>query len=103
MSTKHIDGCCFSKTAVAVDTIINQLRFNVDGADESKKLYCIYVAIGQKRSTVAQIKKRLIDTGTTTGFDNGACGLSLMTHFGSFFKIIPLALHWRFRSAPHCP
>jgi len=51
------------KTAVAVDTIINQLRFNVDGADESKKLYCIYVAIGQKRSTVAQIKKRLIDTG----------------------------------------
>merc|ERR1712018_354847 len=51
------------KTAVAVDTIINQLRFSVDGADESKKLYCIYVAIGQKRSTVAQIKKRLIDTG----------------------------------------
>merc|ERR1712121_213595 len=51
------------KTAVAVDTIINQLRFNFDGADESKKLYCIYVAIGQKRSTVAQIKKRLIDTG----------------------------------------
>jgi len=49
------------KTAVAVDTIINQLRFN-NSTDESKKLYCIYVAIGQKRSTVAQIKKRLEDT-----------------------------------------
>merc|ERR1711890_94761 len=48
------------KTAVAVDTIINQLRFN-NSTDESKKLYCIYVAIGQKRSTVAQIKKRLED------------------------------------------
>ena len=46
------------KTAVAIDTIINQKRFN-DGEDEKKKLYCIYVAIGQKRSTVAQIVKRL--------------------------------------------
>jgi len=46
------------KTAVAIDTIINQKRFN-DGQDESKKLYCIYVAIGQKRSTVAQLVKRL--------------------------------------------
>merc|ERR1712170_252318 len=48
------------KTAVAIDTIINQKRFN-DGTDEKKKLYCIYVAIGQKRSTVAQIVKRLTD------------------------------------------
>merc|ERR1711939_282206 len=48
------------KTAVAIDTIINQKRFN-DGDDEKKKLYCIYVAIGQKRSTVAQIVKRLTD------------------------------------------
>jgi F-type H+-transporting ATPase subunit alpha len=46
------------KTAIAIDTIINQKRFN-DGADEKKKLYCIYVAIGQKRSTVAQLVKRL--------------------------------------------
>lgn len=46
------------KTAVAIDTIINQKRFN-DGQDEKKKLYCIYVAIGQKRSTVAQLVKRL--------------------------------------------
>ena len=50
------------KTAVAIDTIINQKRFN-DGADEKKKLMCIYVAIGQKRSTVAQIVKRLTDAG----------------------------------------
>lgn len=49
------------KTAIAIDTIINQKRFN-DSTDEKKKLYCIYVAIGQKRSTVAQIVKRLSDT-----------------------------------------
>ena len=48
------------KTAVAIDAIINQKRFN-DAGDEKKKLYCIYVAIGQKRSTVAQIVKRLTD------------------------------------------
>jgi len=48
------------KTAIAIDTIINQKRFN-DAADEKKKLYCIYVAIGQKRSTVAQLVKRLTD------------------------------------------
>jgi len=46
------------KTAVAIDTIINQRRFN-EGDDEKKKLYCVYVAIGQKRSTVAQLVKRL--------------------------------------------
>merc|ERR1711942_359776 len=45
-------------SAVAIDAIINQKRFN-DAGDEKKKLYCIYVAIGQKRSTVAQIVKRL--------------------------------------------
>jgi len=48
------------KTAVAIDAIINQKRFN-NAADESKKLYCVYVAIGQKRSTVAQLVKRLED------------------------------------------
>lgn len=48
------------KTAIAIDTIINQKRFN-DGQDEKKKLYCIYVAVGQKRSTVAQLVKRLTD------------------------------------------
>merc|ERR1719235_493783 len=48
------------KTAVAIDTIINQKRFN-DAGDEKKQLYCIYVAVGQKRSTVAQIVKRLTD------------------------------------------
>jgi len=48
------------KTAVAIDTIINQKRFN-ESDDAKKKLFCIYVAVGQKRSTVAQIVKRLTD------------------------------------------
>ena len=50
------------KTAIAVDTILNQKAVNA-GVNESKKLYCIYVAIGQKRSTVAQIAKTLADNG----------------------------------------
>tara|TARA_Y100000591_G_scaffold332206_1_gene368674 strand:- start:568 stop:2100 length:1533 start_codon:yes stop_codon:yes gene_type:complete len=50
------------KTAIAIDTIINQ-KDNNKSKDEKKKLYCIYVAIGQKRSTVAQIVKTLQDTG----------------------------------------
>ena len=48
------------KTAVIIDTIINQRTVNETG-DESEKLYCIYVAIGQKRSTVAQLVKTLED------------------------------------------
>jgi F-type H+-transporting ATPase subunit alpha len=50
------------KTAVALDTILNQKAINA-GTDESKKLYCVYVAIGQKRSTVAQFVKTLADYG----------------------------------------
>jgi len=50
------------KTAVAIDTIINQKEIN-QGSDEKKKLYCIYVAIGQKQSTVAQIVKSLEEAG----------------------------------------
>ena len=50
------------KTAVAIDTIINQKDVNA-GDDESRKLYCIYVAVGQKRSTVAQIVKTLEENG----------------------------------------
>ena len=50
------------KTAVAIDAIINQKMVN-ESDDEKKKLYCIYVAIGQKRSTVAQIVKTLEDAG----------------------------------------
>ena len=50
------------KTAVAIDTILNQKAAN-QGTDESKKLYCIYVAIGQKRSTVANLVKTLEDNG----------------------------------------
>ena len=48
------------KTAVAIDTIINQKEIN-EGKDEKKKLYCIYVAVGQKKSSVAQIVKVLED------------------------------------------
>jgi F-type H+-transporting ATPase subunit alpha len=48
------------KTAVALDTILNQKAYNdAAGDDESKKLYCVYVAVGQKRSTVAQLVKKL--------------------------------------------
>jgi len=50
------------KTAVAIDTILNQKNVNKTD-DESAKLYCIYVAIGQKRSTVAQIVKTLEESG----------------------------------------
>jgi len=50
------------KTAVAIDTIINQKEINKSG-NEKEKLYCIYVAIGQKRSNVAQIVKTLEDAG----------------------------------------
>ena len=48
------------KTAIAIDTIINQ-KTNFDTGDSKKQLYCVYVAIGQKRSTVANICKTLKD------------------------------------------
>jgi len=52
------------KTAVALDAILNQRSYNeAAGDDESKKLYCVYVAIGQKRSTVAQLVKKLEENG----------------------------------------
>ena len=52
------------KSAIVLDTILNQKSYNeAAGDDESKKLYCVYVAIGQKRSTVAQLVKRLEETG----------------------------------------
>ena len=50
------------KTAIALDTILNQKPLN-QGGDESKKLYCVYVAVGQKRSTVAQFVKVLEENG----------------------------------------
>ncbi|MEB3415408.1 F0F1 ATP synthase subunit alpha [Alteriqipengyuania sp. WL0013] len=50
------------KSAVAIDTFINQKELNA-GDDESKKLYCVYVAVGQKRSTVAQLVKTLEENG----------------------------------------
>jgi F-type H+/Na+-transporting ATPase subunit alpha len=50
------------KTAIALDTILNQKSLN-EGDDESRKLYCVYVAVGQKRSTVAQFVKVLEENG----------------------------------------
>ena len=50
------------KTAVALDAILNQKAAN-DGTDEDKKLYCVYVAVGQKRSTVAQLVQTLEERG----------------------------------------
>jgi F-type H+-transporting ATPase subunit alpha len=50
------------KTAIALDTILNQKPLN-QGSDESQKLYCVYVAVGQKRSTVAQFVKALEENG----------------------------------------
>ena len=59
------------KTALALDTILNQKTYNeAAGDDESKKLYCVYVAVGQKRSTVAQLVKKLEE--------NGALGYSII-------------------------
>jgi len=49
------------KTAVIIDTILNQKSVNENAKDESEKLYCVYVAVGQKRSTVAQLVKTLED------------------------------------------
>jgi len=51
------------KTAIALDTILNQKPLNAEGQPESTKLYCVYVAVGQKRSTVAQFVKVLEEQG----------------------------------------
>ncbi|KAA5604823.1 F0F1 ATP synthase subunit alpha [Roseospira marina] len=51
------------KTAIILDTILNQKDVNAKAKDDSEKLFCIYVAIGQKRSTVAQVVKTLADRG----------------------------------------
>jgi F-type H+-transporting ATPase subunit alpha len=51
------------KTAIAIDTILNQKQLNTQAVSENEKLYCVYVAIGQKRSTVAQLVKILSEKG----------------------------------------
>ncbi len=51
------------KTAVAIDTILNQMEPNKAATNDKEKLFCIYVVIGQKRSTVAQVVKKLEETG----------------------------------------
>ncbi|KAF8502034.1 P-loop containing nucleoside triphosphate hydrolase protein, partial [Russula emetica] len=54
----HQTGKTTPVTTVAIDTILNQRRWN-EGKDEEKKFYCVYVAVGQKRSTIAQLVKTL--------------------------------------------
>merc|ERR1719394_1468040 len=84
------------KTAIAIDTIINQKRFN-DAGDAKKKLFCIYVAIGQKRSTVAQIVKRLTQADAmkysivVSATASDAAPLQYLAHYsgcamGEFFR-----------------
>jgi F-type H+-transporting ATPase subunit alpha len=51
------------KTAIAIDTILNQKQINANSRSDNEKLYCVYVAIGQKRSTVAQLVKILSEAG----------------------------------------
>ncbi len=51
------------KTAIAIDAILNQMETNKNAKSDAEKLFCIYVAIGQKRSTVAQVVKKLQETG----------------------------------------
>ena len=77
------------KTAVAIDTIINQKKIN-ESDDEKQKLYCIYVAIGQKRSTVAQIVKTLEDAGAmeyTTIVSATASDSAPLTIFSSLHRL----------------
>lgn len=51
------------KTAICIDTILNQKKINDAAKDDSEKLFCVYVAVGQKRSTVAQVVKTLEERG----------------------------------------
>ena len=88
------------KTAVAIDAFINQKPVNQSG-DEKRKLYCIYVAVGQKRSTVAQIVKTLEDNGameyttvvaaTTIEYSSAPCSSSVFTNWATVERFCPTA------------
>ncbi len=88
------------KTAVAIDAIINQREIN-QGDDESKKLYCIYVAVGQKRSTVAQVVKVLEDNGaldytivvaaTTIEYSMAPASSRVLTSSATLERFCPMA------------
>ncbi|KAK1249073.1 hypothetical protein MKX07_002589 [Trichoderma sp. CBMAI-0711] len=68
------------KTAVALDTILNQKRWN-NTNDETKKLYCVYVAVGQKRSTVAQLVKTLEENDAMNATASEAAPLQYIAPF----------------------
>ncbi|KAM0379528.1 hypothetical protein ACHAPZ_008624 [Fusarium culmorum] len=92
------------KTAVGLDTILNQKRWN-DGNDEKKKLYCIYVAVGQKRSTVAQFVKTLEENDAmkysivVAATASEAAPLQYLAPFTG----ATIALNMRASSDPHLP
>ena len=83
--SRFLNNFDHSKTAVAIDTIINQKRFN-DSTNEKAKLYCIYVAVGQKRSTVAQIVKRLTDSGELVGLILNSWVIDKSLFFVNWYK-----------------
>ena len=77
------------KTAVAIDAILNQKTVNQSN-NEKEKLYCIYVAIGQKRSTVAQIVKTLEDNGALEYHYSCSCNCirtSATSIFSSIYRM----------------
>ena len=77
------------KTAVALDANLNQKPIN-QGTDESRKLYCIYVAIGQKRSTVAQIVRALEENGAME-YSSAPCSSSTLTNCATVERFCPTA------------
>ena len=90
------------KTAIALDTILNQKSINESG-DESRKLYCVYVAVGQKRSTVAQFVKvleeqrraRLLDRGRRHRLRPGADAVPGAVHRLHHGRVFPRQRHAR--------
>ena len=81
------------KTAVAIDAIINQKKL-MSLQMKRKKLYCVYVAIGQKRSTVAQITKTLEEAGALKIYHD-SCSYSIRLGSFTIFSSIYRVHYWR--------
>jgi F-type H+/Na+-transporting ATPase subunit alpha len=82
------------KTAIILDTILNQKSINA-GGDEKAKLYCVYVAVGQKRSTVAQFVKVLEDRRRRDGVGAGSPAVPRPVHRLHHGRILPRQRHAR--------
>ena len=85
------------KTAVALDTILNQKSYNDAAKNENDKMYCIYVAIGQKRSTVAQLVKKLEESGAIEYTTVVAQPLLILLQCSSWRPIAATAMAEHFR------